>query len=68
MLSSCKYPGFDYINDLDNMKQPQQMLTLCERKEANLPVFALEISKFQNIIVLVTKAKFQENKSHFLYF
>jgi hypothetical protein len=28
----------------------------------------LEIGEFQNITVLVTKAKFEENNSHFLYF
>src|SRR5258705_10388846 len=43
-------------------------LTLCERKDANSPVFSLEIGKFQNITVLVTKAKFVGNNSHFLYF
>src|SRR5258705_13742097 len=43
-------------------------LTLCERKDANSSVFSLEIGKFQNITVLVTKAKFEGNNSHFLYF
>jgi hypothetical protein len=43
-------------------------LTLCEQKDANSLVFSLEISKFQNITVLVTKAKFVGNNSHFLYF
>jgi hypothetical protein len=43
-------------------------LTLCERKDANSPVFSLEIGKFQNFTVLVTKAKSVGNNSHFLYF
>jgi hypothetical protein len=43
-------------------------LTLCEGKVANSPVFSLEIGEFQNITVLVTKAKFERNNSHFLYF
>jgi hypothetical protein len=41
---------------------------LCERKDANSPVFSLKIGKFQNITVLATKAKFVGNNSHFLYF
>jgi hypothetical protein len=43
-------------------------LTLCEGKDANSPVFSLEIGEFQNITVLVTKATFEGENSHFLYF
>ena len=43
-------------------------LTLCERKDACSPVCTLEIDKFQNITVLITKSKFEGNNSHFLSF
>ena len=43
-------------------------LTLCERKDTNSPVCSLEIAKLLNITVLITKAKFDGNNTHFLHF
>ena len=43
-------------------------LPLCERKDAISSIFSLEIGIFQNITVLVTKAKLEGNNSHLLNF